>query len=83
MKKEEEMLQLINKLKERHNQSYKFFEGLLNELHDESKSTEAMPKLLSCYPITQYAGFTYEEENLLSQIIEANQPSTSANAKED
>ena len=83
MKKEEEMLRLIKKLKDRNNHSYKFFEGLLNELHDESKSIEAMPKLLSSYPITQYAEFTYEEENLLSQIIEANHPSIRGNTEEN
>ena len=74
MENEEGMLRLIAKLKERDNKSYKFFESILTDLKDKNKSAEAMHKLLSCYPITQYAGFTYEEDNLLAEIIDANHP---------
>jgi len=72
MKNEEKMAELIQKLKERNNRAYMFFEELLLELKDQSHSKEAMEKLTSCFAITQYANFTSEEEKLLSEIIEEN-----------
>lgn len=74
MKKEEEMIRLIKLLKDRNNPSYKFFEELLAELKDECRRSEGLAKLLPCYAITQYAGFTSAEEKLLSEIIIANSP---------
>ena len=79
MENEDGMLRLIAKLKQRNNKSYKFFEGLLTDLKDESKSVEAMDKLLSCYPITQYGGFTYEEDKILGEIIDSNLPGRTGN----
>ena len=72
MKNEEQMIELIRLLRKRNSESYKFFEGLLEQFKEGKDLNEAKQKLLSCYAITQYADFTTEEENLLSEIIEAN-----------
>lgn len=66
------MLELIRLLKKRNRESYKFFEGLLTQFTQAEQVEEARQKLRSCYAITQYGGFTAEEEKLLSEIIEAN-----------
>ena len=70
MKNANKMHQLIALLKARNNNSYKFFEKLLSEFEEDSRS--ANEQLQSCFAITQYADFTTEEENLLSEVIEAN-----------
>jgi hypothetical protein len=72
MQNEEKMRELIAKLKERKNNSYKFFEELLVQFMDAKESEAAREKLVSSMAISQYAGFTYEEERLLGEIIEAN-----------
>lgn len=72
MRSEEQMIELIRLLKSRNNESYRFFEGLLTQFTQGEQVDEARQKLRSCYAITQYADFTVEEENLLSEIIEAN-----------
>ena len=72
MKSENKMIELIEKLRGRNNQSYKFFEGLLIELNNEDQSEEVKEKLASCFGITQYANFTPEEEKLLAEIIDDN-----------
>lgn len=66
------MVELINKLKKRNNESYKFFEELLVQFSQVDDAAEARQRLLSCFAITQYANFTKEEEDLLSEVIEAN-----------
>lgn len=72
MKKISEMMELIEKLKKRNNRSYKFFEDLLVQFNQEDGLPEAKQKLQSCFAITQYGNFTKEEEDLLSEVIEAN-----------
>jgi hypothetical protein len=72
MRNQEQMIELIRLLRKRNSESYKFFEDLLTQFTDGKELSEAKQKLLSCYAITQYADFTAEEENLLSEIIEAN-----------
>lgn len=72
MKKEIQMVELIDKLKKRNNSSYKFFEGLLIQFNQEEGVTEAKQLLQSCFAITQYGNFTKEEEDLLSEVIAAN-----------
>lgn len=70
MKNEEKLTELINRLKSRDNKSYEFFQDLLLELRDERTEFAAKQKLSACFHITQYANFTFEEENLLSEIID-------------
>jgi hypothetical protein len=72
MKNEKKLIELITKLKDRNNEAYKFFEGLLIELKDKEQRKIAIKKLSSCFAITQYADFTFEEEKLLSEIIDEN-----------
>ena len=82
MKNEEQMLELIRMLKKRNSESYKFFEGLLTQFTQAEQVDQARQKLRSCYAITQYADFTAEEENLLSEIIEANSESAESPRRE-
>jgi hypothetical protein len=72
MKNEYKMIQLIEKLKARNNGAHVFFENLLIELKRQDQHHEAIRKLSSSYAIVQYANFTAEEEQLLSDIIEEN-----------
>lgn len=61
---------LINKLKNRNNQAYVFFDNTLLNLNDDSKKKEALSNLLSSFSIVQYANFTNEEEELMTSIWE-------------
>lgn len=70
MKNKEKILKLIEKLKKRNNKSYEFFEDLAVRMDDDSTAADAERRLSTCYSITQYANFTNDEEELLSEIIE-------------
>lgn len=70
MKLETKIADLTRKLRERNNNAYKFFESILADLENENKSKEAIERLASCYSITQYADLTYEEEQMLGEIID-------------
>lgn len=72
MKNEYKMVQLIEKLKKRNNNAHIFFQNLLSELRDPHQSREALKKLLASFAITQYGNFTFEEEELLGEIIDEN-----------
>ena len=61
--------QLIHRLKNRDNKAYKYFETIDRELKDDSTRQEGLNKLASCFSITQYADFNFEEEQLLSEIL--------------
>jgi len=62
--------QLINKLKNRNNKSYQFFEAIACDLQDDTTRQEGLNKLTGCFSITQYADFNFEEEQLLSEILD-------------
>jgi hypothetical protein len=61
--------QLISSLKNGNNKSYQFFEDIVRDLQDDKTKQEGLNKLASCFSITQYANFSFEEEQLLSEII--------------
>jgi len=61
--------QLINKLKNRNNNAFQFFENIAHDLKDDTMRQEGLNKLASCFSITQYADFSFEEEQLLSEIL--------------
>lgn len=62
------ILELINLLKKEDNQSFVFFEKLLNEIDDNPQ--EIISSILTSYAITQYANFNFKEEQLFEQIWE-------------
>lgn len=70
MKNKEKLLKLIEKLKKRNNMSYEFFEDLATLMDDNRTARDAEHRLSTCFSITQYANFTSDEEQLLSEIIE-------------
>jgi len=61
--------QLIDKLKRRNNKAYQFFENIDRELRDDTTKQDGLNKLASCFSVTQYAEFNFEEEQLLSEIL--------------
>lgn len=61
--------QLISSLKNRNNESYQFFEVIAQELEDNKTEQQGLKKLANCFSVTQYANFNFEEEQLLSEII--------------
>jgi hypothetical protein len=61
--------QLIDKLKRRNNKAYVFFENIVQDLKEESTKQEGLNKLSRCFSIIQYANFNFEEEHLLSEIL--------------
>jgi len=66
----EKLQMLIDKLKIRDNKAYEFFERIALDLTSERSKNEGLIKLKGCFAITQYADFTFEEEELLSEIID-------------
>ena len=61
--------ELVFILKKRDNKSFVFFEKILEELETKN-AKQALEKLKTCYSITQYSNFHYNEEQLLEEIIE-------------
>ena len=61
---------LVQELKSNKNDSFLFFEDILNKLESNIMKNETINTLRTCYSITQYANFTYTQEKLLEDILE-------------
>jgi hypothetical protein len=60
---------LIDILKRRNNKAYEFFETVKDELGADLTKERGLKKLATSFSITQYADLTFEEEQLLSEIL--------------
>jgi len=60
---------LIEKLKNRNNKAFVFFENILNDFKNQAMKSDAIERLSNCFSITQYSNFNQEEEELLKEII--------------
>jgi hypothetical protein len=60
------ILEIIKLLKKRNNETYKYFEEILNEL--DANPQEIIGRLIKSYAITQYSNFNSREEKCFEEI---------------
>lgn len=67
---EQKLTELVDNLRLRGNDSYKFFEKIRVDMSEPTLRGDAIKRLSSSFAITQYGNFTSKEEKLLADIIE-------------